>query len=82
MRDGAGPAAARIDAADNRRHRHDLTRLSPEEIVDLGVAMVPEGRRLFPKLTVQENLMLGAFRKAARRDIDRNLARPSKPFRC
>jgi branched-chain amino acid transport system ATP-binding protein len=53
---------------------HDLTRLSPEAIVDLGVAMVPEGRRLFPKLTVLENLMLGAFRKAARRDIDRNLA--------
>jgi branched-chain amino acid transport system ATP-binding protein len=55
-------------------HAHDLTRLSPEAIVDLGVAMVPEGRRLFPKLTVSENLMLGAFRKAARRDIDRNLA--------
>jgi branched-chain amino acid transport system ATP-binding protein len=55
-------------------HAHDLTRLSPEAIVDLGVAMVPEGRRLFPKLTVSENLMLGAFRKAARRDIGRNLA--------
>ena len=43
---------------------HDLTRLSPEAIVDLGVALVPEGRRLFPKLTVTENLMLGAFRKS------------------
>jgi branched-chain amino acid transport system ATP-binding protein len=53
---------------------HDLTRLSAEDIVELGVAMVPEGRRLFPKLTVLENLMLGAFRKAARRNIDRNLA--------
>src|SRR5579862_4686899 len=53
---------------------HDLTRLSPEAIVDLGVAMVPEGRRLFPRLTVSENLMLGAFRKAARADIARNLA--------
>ncbi len=45
---------------------HDLTRLSTEAIVDLGVALVPEGRRLFPRLTVLENLMLGAFRKAAR----------------
>jgi branched-chain amino acid transport system ATP-binding protein len=36
--------------------------------------MVPEGRRLFPRLTVLENLMLGAFRKAARRSIDHNLA--------
>jgi branched-chain amino acid transport system ATP-binding protein len=53
---------------------HDLTKLSPEAIVDLGVALVPEGRRLFPKLTVTENLMLGAFRKAARTTIDGNLA--------
>jgi len=53
---------------------HDLSRLSTEDIVDLGVAMVPEGRRLFPRLTVLENLMLGAFRKVARRSIDRNLA--------
>ena len=52
---------------------HDLTMLSPEAIVDLGVALVPEGRRLFPKLTVEENLMLGAFRKAARRAISHNL---------
>ena len=59
---------------------HDLTRLSPEAIVDLGVAMVPEGRRLFPRLTVSENLMLGAFRKAARRDIDRNLALAFETF--
>ena len=48
---------------------HDLTRLSPEAIVDLGVAMVPEGRRLFPKLTVLENLMLGAFRTAPRKSV-------------
>jgi branched-chain amino acid transport system ATP-binding protein len=45
---------------------HDLTRLSTEEIVNLGVAMVPEGRRLFPRLTVEENLLLGAFRPLAR----------------
>jgi branched-chain amino acid transport system ATP-binding protein len=53
---------------------HDLTRLSTEEIVNLGVAMVPEGRRLFPRLSVEENLLLGAFRKPARPDIGRNLA--------
>jgi branched-chain amino acid transport system ATP-binding protein len=54
--------------------RHDLTRLSTERIVDLGIAMVPEGRRLFPRLTVEENLLLGAFRRAARKDIAKNLA--------
>jgi branched-chain amino acid transport system ATP-binding protein len=52
---------------------HDLTRLSTEEIVNLGVALVPEGRRLFPKLTVEENLLLGAFRPQARSAIRRNL---------
>jgi branched-chain amino acid transport system ATP-binding protein len=54
--------------------RHDLARLSTEEIVNLGVVMVPEGRRLFPKLTVEENLLLGAFRPLARPDIAKNLA--------
>src|SRR5688572_13301122 len=53
---------------------HDLTRLSTEQIVNLGVAMVPEGRRLFPKLTVEENLLLGAFRPQARVDIEKNRA--------
>jgi branched-chain amino acid transport system ATP-binding protein len=59
---------------------HDLSNLAAEDIVDLGVAMVPEGRRLFPRLTVLENLMLGAFRKAARRDIDRNLTQAFETF--
>ena len=54
--------------------RIDLTRKSTEEIVSLGIALVPEGRRLFPKLTVEENLLLGAYRRAARADITRNLA--------
>ena len=52
---------------------HDLARLSTEEIVNLGVAMVPEGRRLFPRLTVEENLLLGAFRAHARGEISRNV---------
>ena len=53
--------------------RVDLTRKSTEEIVGLGIALVPEGRRLFPKLTVEENLLLGAYRPAARGDIASNL---------
>tara|TARA_B100000315_G_scaffold228267_1_gene236842 strand:- start:418 stop:1149 length:732 start_codon:yes stop_codon:yes gene_type:complete len=51
----------------------DLVGKSPEDIVGLGIAMVPEGRRLFPALTVEENLLLGAFRKDARAKIDENL---------
>jgi branched-chain amino acid transport system ATP-binding protein len=53
--------------------RIDLVGRAPEEIVELGVTLVPEGRRLFPKLTVEENLMLGAYRKAARETIAETL---------
>ena len=52
--------------------KHDLAGMSTEDIVDLGVALVPEGRRLFPKLTVEENLFLGAYRKTARAELKRN----------
>ena len=51
----------------------DLTKLSTEQIVNLGVSMVPEGRRLFPRLTVEENLLLGAFRPLARQEMKNNL---------
>ncbi len=37
----------------------DITALQPHEIVSLGVALVPQGRRIFPSLTVMENLLLG-----------------------
>jgi branched-chain amino acid transport system ATP-binding protein len=66
------PSAGRIVADIDGKH-HDLTRLSTEEIVDLGIALVPEGRRLFPKLTVEENLLLGAYRRSARVEMARNL---------
>jgi branched-chain amino acid transport system ATP-binding protein len=64
----AGSIVAEIDG-----ERHDLVGRSTEEIVDLGISLVPEGRRLFPKLTVEENLLLGAFRSSARAEITRNL---------
>lgn len=38
----------------------DLARLSPRQIVEAGIALVPEGRRLFPSLSVEENLLVGA----------------------
>jgi branched-chain amino acid transport system ATP-binding protein len=53
---------------------HDLIGLTTEQIVDLGIALVPEGRRLFPRLTVEENLLLGAFRPKARATLKANLA--------
>jgi len=54
--------------------RVELTGKSTHEIVALGVTMVPEGRRLFPKLSVRENLLLGAYRRGARGGIEHNLA--------
>jgi len=39
----------------------EITGLKPSKIVELGISQVPEGRRIFPKLTVLENLKLGAF---------------------
>jgi branched-chain amino acid transport system ATP-binding protein len=52
----------------------DLAGKSPQEIVGLGISLVPEGRRLFPALNVEENLMLGAYRGAARAKLAENLA--------
>jgi len=68
VRPSAGRIVAEIDGK-----THDLVGRTTEEIVDLGIALVPEGRRLFPKLTVEENLLLGAFRATARAQMNRNL---------
>ena len=46
----------------------DITHMAPEDIVDLGLIQSPEGRQLFSRLTVRENLELGAFCKRARND--------------
>jgi branched-chain amino acid transport system ATP-binding protein len=70
---GIVPPAAGTIVAEIDGERHDLVGRSTEEIVDLGISLVPEGRRLFPKLTVEENLLLGAFRSSARAAIDRNI---------
>jgi len=53
--------------------RIDLVGRTPQQIVELGIALVPEGRRLFPTLTVEENLILGAYRRGARPRLARNL---------
>ena len=66
------PSAGRITAVIDGGE-HELTGRAPEDIVELGVALVPEGRRLFPRLNVEENLLLGAYRTAARKALDRNL---------
>src|SRR5258708_36905697 len=68
VRPSSGRIMAAIDGV-----QHDLTSLTTEQIVDLGIALVPEGRRLFPKLPVEENLAPGAFRPPPRGQIRQNL---------
>jgi branched-chain amino acid transport system ATP-binding protein len=68
VRPKEGSIIAEIDG-----EKHELVGRTTEQIVDLGIALVPEGRRMFPKLTVEENLLLGAFRPKARSDIKANM---------
>jgi branched-chain amino acid transport system ATP-binding protein len=53
----------------------DLARMRSHEVVGAGIVHVPEGRRIFPELTVVENLRMGSYLPAARRDRSRNLER-------
>jgi branched-chain amino acid transport system ATP-binding protein len=52
----------------------DITGLPPNRVTGLGLCLVPEGRRLFTTMTVEENLQLGAFTKRARSRIRENYA--------
>jgi branched-chain amino acid transport system ATP-binding protein len=47
---------------------------SPEQIARLGISLVPEGRDIFPSLTVEENLRLGAFTRGEKTEYSRNLS--------
>jgi branched-chain amino acid transport system ATP-binding protein len=49
--------------------------LPPDEIVKLGIAMVPEGRRVFPLMSVRDNLLMGAFARSDKREISESLDR-------
>ena len=43
---------------------HDLMALTPEQVFALGLVQVPEGRQLFPRMSVEENLLMGGYRRA------------------
>ncbi len=53
----------------------DITNIAPHNVVKLGVSLSPEGREVFPSLTVQENLRLGAFIKTDKARIEESFAR-------
>jgi branched-chain amino acid transport system ATP-binding protein len=53
----------------------DLGKLQSHEVVELGIVQVPEGRKIFPEMTVLENLRMGSFIKSARRERQANIDR-------
>lgn len=57
-----------------------IEREAPEKIVALGLSHVPEGRQLFPKLSVQENLRMGTYIRRRDRDLDRDYAKVFEHF--
>jgi branched-chain amino acid transport system ATP-binding protein len=59
---------------------HAIAGASTQRIVDLGIAHVPEGRRLFPAMSVRDQLMLGAFRRRDRPAVERDLDRVREIF--
>jgi branched-chain amino acid transport system ATP-binding protein len=63
----------RARAGSLRFEGRDLGALPAHEVVACGLAHVPEGRRIFPRLTVRENLEMGAYRRADRDGIAKDL---------
>jgi branched-chain amino acid transport system ATP-binding protein len=59
---------------------HDLVKLESHQVVELGVIQVPEGRRIFPEMSVLENLRMGSFVKTTRPDRQRNIERAFSLF--
>jgi branched-chain amino acid transport system ATP-binding protein len=58
----------------------DISALEPYKIVDLGISQTPEGRRVFPDMTVLENLIVGSYNRRARSLRERNLQRVYQLF--
>jgi branched-chain amino acid transport system ATP-binding protein len=58
----------------------DITRDRPHEIVKRGIAQSPEGRKLFPRMTVTENLEMGAFQRSDRKGVDEDMQRVFELF--
>ncbi len=65
----------RPSAGSIRYGGEDITRVPAHEIVARGVVQVPEGRRIFARLTVRENLLMGAYRVRDRRSIEEGIER-------
>jgi branched-chain amino acid transport system ATP-binding protein len=72
--------AAEVSGGEVRLRGRPLRGMAPEAIARAGVALVPEGRRVFASLTVEENLRLGAAARRARTGLDQELRELSELF--
>ncbi|MHB8625159.1 MAG: ABC transporter ATP-binding protein, partial [Aggregatilineales bacterium] len=63
-----------------RLNGEDITQLRPDQIVERGVSQSPEGRRIFKRMSVQENLAMGAYTRRDRAGIDEDLEFVFKTF--
>ena len=52
---------------------HDITSTPASKVVSLGLALCPEGRRVFPYMSVKDNLLMGAFTRTDKADIEKSL---------
>ena len=53
----------------------DIAQFTPDQVFGMGLVQVPEGRQLFDRMTVQDNLLMGAFRRADKAAVQRDLRR-------
>jgi ABC-type branched-subunit amino acid transport system ATPase component len=60
----------------------DLTGLATHKVVAAGIACIPEGRKVFPKLTVEENLKVGGYQETSEHVVRTRLAEAYLPLRC
>lgn len=63
----------RLDSGEITFEGERIDRLSVEEIVERGITMVPEGRHVFPLMTVKDNLLMGAFLRRKRAEVEESL---------
>ena len=59
---------------------HDVTRLTPEEVFTLGLVQVPEGRQLFDRMSIEDNLRMGAYRRTDRAAVQASFERVYQLF--
>jgi branched-chain amino acid transport system ATP-binding protein len=60
---GSVAGTVQVAGGEIRLDGEEITRLEPHSRVELGISLVPEGRRIFPSLSAEENLLVGAYRK-------------------